>query len=219
MLKDDDIDVVGWPAGGGVVAQRRLDLGQDFGGIGAVVRLKKRREPSLSENGIRRVHGVGQAVGVNHQRFPRLNTIRRARCAVDHADPQHPRIGREGSRPVRPNDNRRWMSHPSITNEARLLIGDQVEAGAEIASQNTGRERSEDPTFTFHGWPLRVLEERVGFAEVAARAGGGFSAGLAVDDRLAAGGLQDRIEIDAHDDSQNLGRPFVHLPLAAVDSR
>ena len=119
-----------------------VDLVEDLGGIGAVMRLEHGLEPLLAEEGVGGIHGVGQAVGVDHQRFARLEAIGVAGRAVDHADAQHPGVGRERPGPVGPDDDRRRVADPRVADQPGLLVGDQVEPRAEIALRgNTARSR------------------------------------------------------------------------------
>ena len=48
---------------------------EDLGGIGAMVRLEQCPEPLLAEKSVGWIHGIGQAVGVNHQRLARPDPI------------------------------------------------------------------------------------------------------------------------------------------------
>ena len=54
ILEDDDVDVVGRPSRRRVTVQRLVDLVEDLGGIGTVVRLEHGLEPFFAEEGVGR---------------------------------------------------------------------------------------------------------------------------------------------------------------------
>ena len=109
-----------------------VDLLEDLRRIGAVVRLEHGSEPLLSEKYIRGIHGIGQTVGVNDHRLPGLDAIGSGRRAVNHANSQHSRVRWQHAATVGPDDDRRRVANPRVTDQPGLLIGDHVKPRAKV---------------------------------------------------------------------------------------
>lgn len=133
-MDQDKIDIVGRVSRMNVPRDLFLNSIENGRGFQSDSGFDDRADSRFAEKHVVGVHGVGETVRIDQNRFPRLKRrpCGTKRVGFDKADPQQSRFGSEQARSRNAEDDRRRVADSGIVERHRFLIQEQAETGAKI---------------------------------------------------------------------------------------